>query len=116
MRLTLFFFLLCRYERPAGLLITLYVYVVYTVALKFEGCAASFRHRRARFADAAQAVHQHDLLQAVDICEQNGQERALKPARDVTLLHTTLNDHYNLHAHSSHLNEIFLGFLIFTQQ
>jgi phosphatidylethanolamine N-methyltransferase len=29
----------CRYERPVGLLITLYVYVVYTIALKFEGCA-----------------------------------------------------------------------------
>ncbi|KAI9463480.1 phospholipid methyltransferase-domain-containing protein [Boletus coccyginus] len=26
-----------RYERPAGLLITLYVYVVYIVALRFEG-------------------------------------------------------------------------------
>ena len=29
----------CRYERPAGLLITLYVYIVYTIALKFEGYA-----------------------------------------------------------------------------
>jgi len=27
----------CRYERPAGLLITLYVHIVYTIALKFEG-------------------------------------------------------------------------------
>ncbi|KAH9958781.1 phospholipid methyltransferase [Russula dissimulans] len=27
----------CVYERPAGLLITLYVYIVYIVALKFEG-------------------------------------------------------------------------------
>ena len=27
----------CRYERPVGLLITLYVHIVYTIALKFEG-------------------------------------------------------------------------------
>jgi phosphatidylethanolamine/phosphatidyl-N-methylethanolamine N-methyltransferase len=33
----------CRYERPVGLFITLYVYVVYTIALKFEGCAFSPR-------------------------------------------------------------------------
>ena len=26
-----------RYERPAGLLITLYVYIVYLIALRFEG-------------------------------------------------------------------------------
>ena len=26
-----------RYERPAGLLITLYVYIVYVIALRFEG-------------------------------------------------------------------------------
>ena len=26
-----------RYERPAGLLITLYVYIVYIIALRFEG-------------------------------------------------------------------------------
>jgi len=25
------------YERPVGLLVTLYVYIVYTIALKFEG-------------------------------------------------------------------------------
>jgi phosphatidylethanolamine N-methyltransferase len=29
----------CRYERPVGLLVTLYVHIVYTLALKFEGCA-----------------------------------------------------------------------------
>ena len=34
MRLTFHF---CRYERPVGLLITLYVHIVYTIALKFEG-------------------------------------------------------------------------------
>jgi hypothetical protein len=33
MRLTFHF---CRYERPVGLLITLYVHIVYTIALKFE--------------------------------------------------------------------------------
>jgi hypothetical protein len=26
-----------RYERPAGLLITLYVYIVYIIALRYEG-------------------------------------------------------------------------------
>jgi phosphatidylethanolamine N-methyltransferase len=29
---------LCRYERPAGLLITAYVYLVYVIALRYEGC------------------------------------------------------------------------------
>lgn len=28
---------MCRFERPAGLLITLYVYIVYVIALRFEG-------------------------------------------------------------------------------
>ena len=28
---------MCRYERPAGLVITLYVYIVYIIALRFEG-------------------------------------------------------------------------------
>jgi phosphatidylethanolamine N-methyltransferase len=28
---------LCRYERPAGLLITAYVYLVYVIALRYEG-------------------------------------------------------------------------------
>jgi hypothetical protein len=27
----------CRYERPVGLLITLYVHIVYMIALKFKG-------------------------------------------------------------------------------
>jgi len=27
-----------RYERPAGLFITIYVYIVYLIALRFEGC------------------------------------------------------------------------------
>ena len=27
----------CRYERPAGFLITLYIHIVYTIALTFEG-------------------------------------------------------------------------------
>jgi len=26
-----------RYERPAGLLITFYVYIVYVIALRYEG-------------------------------------------------------------------------------
>lgn len=30
------------YESPAGLLLTAYVYVVYVVALRFEGCVVSF--------------------------------------------------------------------------
>jgi hypothetical protein len=36
-----------------GLLVTLYVYIAYVIALKFEGCAASSRHIYVRFADAA---------------------------------------------------------------
>jgi hypothetical protein len=36
-----------------GLLVTLYVYIVYAVALKFEGCASSSHHIYIRFADAA---------------------------------------------------------------
>ena len=41
---SLFFFLkkklatIRRYERPAGLFITVYVYIVYLIALRFEGC------------------------------------------------------------------------------
>lgn len=31
----------CRYERPAGLVITVYVYLVYVIALRFEGCVPS---------------------------------------------------------------------------
>jgi hypothetical protein len=27
----------CRYERPGGLLITVYVYLVYVIALRYEG-------------------------------------------------------------------------------
>ncbi len=30
--------LLIRYERPAGLLLSLFVYIVYFIALRFEGC------------------------------------------------------------------------------
>ena len=30
------------YESPAGLLISSYVYVAYVIALRFEGCVASF--------------------------------------------------------------------------
>ena len=59
----------CRYERPIGLLITLYVYVAYTIALKFEGYA-TFSCHCVRSADAAKAVHRHDLLHAVNVCQK----------------------------------------------
>ena len=36
-----------RYERPAGLLITLYVHIVYTIALKLEGYVVSSAFFRA---------------------------------------------------------------------
>lgn len=29
-----------RYEKPVGLVITLYVYLAYVIALKFEGCVS----------------------------------------------------------------------------
>jgi phosphatidylethanolamine N-methyltransferase len=29
--------MVCRYERPAGLIITTYVYLVYIIALRYEG-------------------------------------------------------------------------------
>jgi methylene-fatty-acyl-phospholipid synthase len=34
-----------RYERPAGLLVTLYVYIVYIIALRFEGLVIVLLHR-----------------------------------------------------------------------
>ena len=57
----------CRYERPVGLLLTLYVHVVYTIALKFEGYAPSLPTCHVRSADTTKTVHRHDLLQAIDI-------------------------------------------------
>jgi phosphatidylethanolamine N-methyltransferase len=33
-----------RYERPAGLIITAYVYIVYVIALKYEGCVHSYMY------------------------------------------------------------------------
>jgi len=50
-----------RYERPAGLLITLSVHIVYTIALKFEGYAVP-PYIVAFFADASKTVHRHDIL------------------------------------------------------
>lgn len=32
--------LVIRYERPAGLLVTLFVYIVYVIALRYEGYVA----------------------------------------------------------------------------
>ena len=54
-----------RYERPAGLLITAYVYIVYLIALRFEGCVGQFLCQRIG-ADVStpQPLHGHDLLQA----------------------------------------------------
>jgi hypothetical protein len=60
----------CRYERPVGLLITLYVHIVYKIALKFEGCANFPFIFHVRSADTAKTVYRHDLFQAVDILQE----------------------------------------------
>jgi hypothetical protein len=67
----------CRYERPVGLLITLYVHIVYKVALRFEGCADFPFICHVRSSDTAKTVHRHDLFQAVDIFQKIWQ-RAVK--------------------------------------
>ena len=36
---------LFRFERPVGLVITLYVYIVYVLALKYEGCVHGYNLR-----------------------------------------------------------------------
>ena len=46
---------LLRYERPAGLLITLYVYIVYLIALRFEGPFTDMIYSTKAAADAAKA-------------------------------------------------------------
>ena len=46
---------LCRYERPAGLLITVYVYIVYLIALRFEGPFTDMIYSTKAAADAAKA-------------------------------------------------------------
>ena len=57
----------CRYERPAGLLITLYVHIVYTIALKFEGYVVP-PYIIALYADATKTVYRHDLLHTFNVC------------------------------------------------
>jgi Phospholipid methyltransferase len=48
------------FERPAGLLITAYVYIVYIIALRYEGCVFYWP-----FAGIVltmpQAIYRHDL-------------------------------------------------------
>ncbi len=44
-----------RYERPAGLLITLYVYIVYVIALRFEGPFTDMIYSNRAARDSAQA-------------------------------------------------------------
>ena len=60
----------CRYERPVGLLMTLYVHIVYKMALNFEGYAEFPFIRHLRCSDTAKTVHRHDLFQAVDIVQK----------------------------------------------
>lgn len=50
-----------RYERPAGLLITAYVYIVYVIALRFEGYVF-YLYPRTFCTDRTQTLHGHDLL------------------------------------------------------
>jgi|SRR6266850_1709482 len=83
-----------RYERPAGLLVTSYVHVVYMIALRFEGYAVSLALSHS--ADAAKAIHRHDLLHAFDICQEIFRQGALKPARKIPP--TARNSHYGPHA------------------
>ena len=54
------------YESPAGLLISLYVYFAYVIALRFEGCV-SLIFSAVCWLDqesSPQTVHQHDLLES----------------------------------------------------
>ena len=44
-----------RYERPAGLLITLYVYIVYVIALRFEGPFTDMIYSNKAAADKAKS-------------------------------------------------------------
>lgn len=50
-----------RYERPAGLLITLYVYIVYVIALRFEGPFTDMIYSRKATSDAAKAGSKKEL-------------------------------------------------------
>jgi hypothetical protein len=54
------------YERPAGLVITAYVYIVYVIALRYEGYVTfSFRRRNeGTHWRLLKTVHGYDLLQA----------------------------------------------------
>ncbi len=51
-----------RYERPAGLFITAFVYVVYLIALRYEGYVIRLRLYCSSTNPVYQAVHGHDLL------------------------------------------------------
>ena len=56
----------CRYERPAGLLVTLFVHIVYMIALKFEGYVVP-PYIVALFADDTKTVHRHDLRHTFNV-------------------------------------------------
>ncbi|KAI0694940.1 phospholipid methyltransferase [Cerioporus squamosus] len=49
------------YERPAGLLITLYVYIVYVIALRFEGPFTDMIYSKKASSDAAKAESKKEL-------------------------------------------------------
>lgn len=51
-----------RYERPAGLFITAFVYVVYLIALRYEGYVIRLRLCCSSTNLVYQTVHGHDLL------------------------------------------------------
>ena len=78
-----------------GLLVTMYVYVVYIIALKFEGCAASSHHNRARLTDAAKAIHRHDLLHTLN-ARQKIAQGALSHISDPRLPTTRTASHSTL--------------------
>ena len=61
-----------RFERPIGLLISLYVHIMYKVALRFEGCANFPFICYVRSANTTKTVHRHDLFQVtvVDIFQK----------------------------------------------
>ena len=53
------------YESPVGLLITLYVYIVYTIALRFEGCVILFYlPAMSKSHTSRQTIHGRYLLEA----------------------------------------------------
>lgn len=57
---------LCRKERPAGLVITTFVHLAYTVALRYEGCVTSLLRQTTLIVltGSAQAFHVDDICES----------------------------------------------------